>query len=455
MFMSFFNSKVPKGYLFSDLELRNLVIPLILEQLLGVTVGMLDSIMVSYAGEAAVSGVSLVDSIFVLFQQSMAALCAGGAVVAGQYLGMDKRDKACSSVNQLLIFTVSFGFLIMTGLYAGQQFLLGTVFGKITPDVYSCADIYLLITAASVPFMAFFLGAFAIFRAEGDTKLSLRISIVMNVINLAGNAVLVYGLKLGTAGVAIPTLVSRAAGALLCLCFLLKQKRTLHIALPFRFEVQRKMLFNILYIGVPNGFESFMFNFGKVILLSLVAGFGTASIAANAIGNNLGLYQVLPGTAISLAMVTVVSRCVGAADFKQARFYTRRLLKMSYFYCAVSTGLVFFLTFPVLRIYSVSAEATKLAFWIMAIHGTGTLFTYTPSFVLPNTLRASNDVRYCFVISSISMWLARVGGGYLFARGFGMGVIGVWTAMQFDWIFRSFFFIRRYRGDKWQSVRLS
>lgn len=452
---NFLNPAIPEGYLFSDRDLHSLVIPLILEQLLAITVGMLDSIMVSYAGEAAVSGVSIVDSVFVLLQQSITALCAGGAVVAGQYLGMEKQQKACNSVNQLLLFIVSFGAVIMFGLYAGQNLLLGKVFGKITPEVRRCADIYLLITSASIPFMAFFLAAFAIFRSQGDSKLSLRISIVMNAINLTGNALLVYGFKMGTAGVAIPTLVSRAAGALLCLHFLLKQDRTLHILLPFRFEVERKMLYNILYIGVPNGFESFMFNFGKVILLSLVACFGTASIAANAIGNNLGLYQVLPATAINLAVVTVVSRCVGAADFEQVRFYTRRLLKMSYFYCAISTGLIFVLSFPILKIYSVSAEATRLAFWVMVIHGMGTIVLFVPAFVLPHTLRASNDVRYCFVVSSVSMWLARVGGGYLFAKGFGMGMIGVWVAQLFDWVMRSFFFIRRYKGDKWQTVRLS
>lgn len=451
----FLNAPVPKGYVFSAKELNALVIPLILEQLLAITVGMLDSVMVSYAGEAAVSAVSLVDSVFILFQQSMAALCAGGAVVAGQYLGMEKQEKACSSVNQLLIFIVLFGSMIMAGMYAGQKFLLGTVFGSITPEVYSCAKTYLLITAPSIPFSAFFLASFAIFRSYGDSKLSLRISIVMNIINVVGNAILVYGFKMGTAGVAIPTLVSRVACAGLCLYFLMKQERTLHILLPFRFEIQMKMLYNILYIGVPNGFESFMFNFGKIILLSLVAAFGTASIAANAIGNNLGLYQVLPGTAIGLAMVSVVSRCVGAADFKQARYYTVRLMKMSYFYCALSTAAVFVLTFPILKIYNVSAQATRFAFWIMVIHGTGTLITYSTSFVLPNALRASNDVRFCMIISTISMWLARVGGGYLFARNFGMGVIGVWIAMQFDWIFRSSFFVRRYLGDKWQSLRLS
>jgi len=452
---NFLNAPVPEGYLFSTRGLHALVIPLILEQLLAITVGMLDSVMVSYAGEAAVSGVSLVDSVFVLLQQSMAALCAGGAVVTGQYLGMKKQEKACNSVNQLLIFIVSFGIAVMAGLYAGQNLLLGKVFGKITPEVYRCADIYLKITAASIPFSAFFLAAFAIFRSQGDSKLSLRISIVMNAVNLSGNAILVYGFKMGTAGVAIPTLISRMVCAGLCLCFLLKQTRTLHILLPFRLKVQTKMLFSILYIGVPNGFESFMFNFGKIILLSLVAGFGTASIAANAIGNNLGLYQVLPATAIGLAVVTVVSRCVGAADFKQARYYTRRLLKMSYFYCAVSTVLVFLLSFPILKIYSVSAEATRLAFLIMVIHGAGTVILFVPAFVLPNTLRASNDVRYCFVVSSAAMWLARVGGGYILALNFGMGVIGVWTAQLGDWIIRTLFYVRRYRGDKWKITRLS
>ncbi len=454
--MSFLkNETIPQSYLFSKQDIMALMIPLILEQLLVITVGMLDSIMVSYAGESAVSGVSLVDSIMILIQQLFAALAAGGAVVAGQYLGMQKEEKACRSVNQLLIFCFLAGIVVTAVLYAIRGFLLSRVFGAITPEVHSAADVYLLITSASVPFLACFLAAFAVFRAQGDSKLSLRVSVVINLINLTGNAILVYGFKMGTAGVAIPTLISRMAGAFLSCRYLMKQERTLHIHLPFHFVVERKMLYNILYIGVPNGFESFMFNFGKIILLSLVAEFGTASIAANAIGNSLGLYQVLPGLAISFGVVTVVSRCIGANDINQARFYTKYLLKMSRNYCGIATIAIFALCVPVLKIYNVSPEAEKFAFTIVIIHGLGIFFTYAPSFVLPSALRAANDVRYCLIISSITMWICRVGGSFILARWCGLGVIGVWAAMQFDWLGRTVCYIHRFKGDKWHTARLS
>ena len=449
------NEPIPDGLLFSKHDIMTLMIPLILEQLLVITVGMLDSVMVSYAGESAVSGVSLVDSIMILIQQLFAALAAGGAVVAGQYLGMQNREKACRSVNQLLIFCLAAGIVVTAVLYAIRGFLLSRVFGAITPEVHSAADVYLLITSASVPFLACFLAAFAVFRAQGDSKLSLRVSVVINLINLTGNAILVYGFKMGTAGVAIPTLLSRMAGAFLSCRYLMNQKRTLHIQLPFHLVIEHKMLYNILYIGVPNGFESFMFNFGKIILLSLVAEFGTASIAANAIGNSLGLYQVLPGLAISFGVVTVVSRCIGANDIKQARFYTKYLLKMSRNYCGTATLIVCALCVPVLKIYNVSPEAERLAFIIVMIHAAGIFFMYSGAFVLPSALRAANDVRYCFIISSITMWTCRVGGSFILARWCGLGVIGVWAAMQLDWAGRAICYTHRFLTDKWHTARLS
>ncbi|MEG0107303.1 MAG: MATE family efflux transporter, partial [Lachnospiraceae bacterium] len=263
-----------KKYLFDNKALAALMIPLIIEQALAVLVGMADSIMVASVGESAVSGVSLVDNIMVLLINIFAALATGGAVVVGQYLGQQRREKACKASSQLVWFITIVAVVITMIVYIGKDFILHGVFGKIDSDVMGYAKTYLLIVTASIPFIALYNGGAAIFRAMGNSKISMQISIIMNIINVVGNAILIYGFHWGTEGVAIPTLVSRIVAALLITIFLCDQSRTLHIEKSFRYHFDWGMVKKILYIGVPNGMENSMFQLGKILVLSLISSFG-------------------------------------------------------------------------------------------------------------------------------------------------------------------------------------
>ena len=252
------------------------------------------------------SGVSLVDQIMVLLINAFSALATGGAVVAGQFLGQDRREEACKSATQMVWFITICAIGITVLVYLGKSFILHTVFGKIDQDVMHHADIYLLIVAASIPFMALYNGGAAIFRTMGNSKVTMQISIIMNIINIGGNAILIYGFHRGTEGVAIPTLVSRMTAAIIIIVLLCDEKR--------RYRINWEMVKKILSIGVPNGLENSMFQLGKIIVLSLVSTFGTYAIAANAVSNAIALFQILPGMAITLAIIPVISRCVGAGD---------------------------------------------------------------------------------------------------------------------------------------------
>ena len=300
-------------YLFSNQELANLIGPLVIEQLLAVFVGMADSIMVANVGEAAVSGVSLVDNIMILIINIFAALATGGAVVAGQYIGRKDEKSACKAATQLVWFVSLSAVAIMILVYLGKDIILNQVFGHITAEVKGHADIYLLIVTASIPFIALYNGGAAIFRAMGNSQVSMRVSLLMNAINVTGNAILVFGLRIGTAGVAIPTLISRMVAAIVITVLLCNQTRILHIERTLKIRFDGRMIRKILAIGVPNGLENSMFQLGKILVLSLVSTFGTYAIAANAVSNAIALFQILPGMAISLAITTVISQCVGAA----------------------------------------------------------------------------------------------------------------------------------------------
>ena len=437
-------------YLFSNRELANLIGPLVIEQLLAVLVGMADSIMVANVGEAAVSGVSLVDNIMILIINIFAALATGGAVVAGQYIGRKDEKSACKAATQLIWFVSLSAVAIMILVYLGKDIILNQVFGHITAEVKGHADIYLLIVTASIPFIALYNGGAAIFRAMGNSQVSMRVSLLMNAINVTGNAILVFGLRIGTAGVAIPTLISRMVAAIVITVLLCNQTRILHIERTLKIRFDGRMIRKILAIGVPNGLENSMFQLGKILVLSLVSTFGTYAIAANAVSNAIALFQILPGMAISLAITTVISQCVGANDYEQVRYYLKKLLVIIYVAMAGTVALIFLALPLILKAYNLSDQTAAAATNIIHFHGISAMIIWPLSFALPAAYRAAGDAKACMYTSIVSMWIFRIGFSYLVGKYMGLGVFGVWVAMVIDWVVRAICFIIRYFNGKWK-----
>ena len=447
------NKKDRSACLFDNKALRALIIPLIIEQLLAVLVGMADSIMIASVGEAAVSGVSLVDNIMVLFINAFAALATGGAVISGQYLGQKNDKSACEASNQIVWFITIVAVGIMAIIYCGKWFILHVVFGAIDADVMAHANTYLLIVSASIPFMALYNAGAATFRAMGNSKVSMQVSIIMNIINIGGNAILIYGFHRGTEGVAIPTLVSRIVAAVLITVLLADQKRQLHISRSLRYRPDWRMIRRMMSIGVPNGLENSMFQLGKILVLSLVSTFGTYAIAANAVSNAVALFQILPGMALNLAITSVIARCVGAGDYEQAHYYTKKLVGIVYALIWVMNAVIFLLLPLILRAYHLSdltAETTKQ---ILYFHSISCMIIWPMAFSVPSTLRAAGDAKVTMIISIASMWIFRIVFSYILGRYMGLGVFGIWVAMVIDWCFRAVFMMICYHGGKWKLMR--
>lgn len=438
-------------YLFDNRALVTLIIPLIIEQLLAVLVGLADGIMIAQVGEAAVSGVSLVDQVMTLLINLFAALATGGAVVAGQYLGMRREEEASKSATQLVWFVTICAIIITAIVYLGRNFILDTVFGEITPEVRDHANIYLLIVTASIPFIALYNGGAAIFRAMGNSKVSMKVSVVMNVINVVGNAVLVLGLHWGTEGVAIPTLISRMVAAIIILILLFNEELTLHVEKTMKYRPNFMQIKKILKVGIPNSVENSMFQLGRLMVFSLVSTFGTNAIAANAVSQTLAMVQILPGMAIGLAVTTVISRCVGAGDYEQVKYYNKKMLVIVYASMAATIA-VMYLALPwVLKLYNLSDITAQMTTDIMLFHSIGAVIFWPVSFTLPSTFRACGDARSCMIISILSMWIFRIGFSYVLGKFMGMGVFGIWVAMVIDWVFRSICFIIRYFRGTWKK----
>ena len=440
-----------KSYLFSNMDLRKLIIPLVFEQALAITVGMADTMMISSVGESAVSGVSLVDMLNMLIFSVLSALATGGAVVASQNLGAKKEKEACRSAKQLLFAGLSLSVILAVLVILFRNGILHLFFGNIEQEVMEAALTYLIISAVSFPFLGLYNSCSALFRAMGKANITFVVSVIGNIINIVGNAVCIFGLHMGVAGVAVPSLLSRAVMGVILYILLKNPKYEIYFNKE-QFKIDTEIIKKILYIGIPSGIEGGIFQLGRVLVVSIISNFGTIQIAANGVANSLDSMGCIIGQAMNLAMITVIGRCAGAGDKEQIRYYTRKLIWISYVATAVMNILILSLLNPILSLYGLGAETTRLSYILVMIHNGIAIFLWPISFTFPNMLRACNDVRYPMVISTFSMFAFRIGFSYILGMQMGMGAIGVWIAMVIDWIFRSACFIGRYMHGDWKRM---
>ena len=438
--------------LFSNRQLMRLIIPLVIEQILAIMVGLCDGIMVSAVGEAAISGVSLVDMINNVVLNLFAALATGGAVVTSQFLGARAQKDAQRSAGQLVTMALIFGLLIMGLCLVLARNLMDLFFGSIEDDVMDAGMQYFRITALSFPFIALYNAGAAIFRSEGNSKLSMKVSILMNALNVAGNAICIYGLRMDVSGVAIPTLISRAVAAGVILRITMQPSHILQVRFRDFLPLQGRMVKSILHIGIPSAFENSLFQLGRVVVVSMIALFGTVQTSANAVANTLDALGIMFGQAMGLAMITVIGQCVGAGDAAQVKYYTRKLMLWAYLSVGVTCALEILLQDQLIGLYSsLSPETVALTKKLVTIHQGMAILLWPSSFVLPNALRASNDVRFTMVVSAASMLVMRVAVSWVFCVRFGFGAVGVWWAMILDWIVRAAFFVTRAISGKWKT----
>lgn len=437
--------------MFTRKDMIKLLAPLIVEQVLAVLVGMVDVMMVAAVGEAAVSGVALVDSISILIIQILAALATGGAVISAQYLGKKQSENACKAAGQLIGVTTVLSLLISMVALIGNRFLLGAIFGKVEADVMNDAVIYFQITALSYPFLAVYNSCAALFRSMGNSKVSMMVSLVMNTVNVLGNAICVFGLHMGVTGVAYPTLLSRMLAALMMFYLIQNPLNTVRIKRFDELKPDIHMIRNILLVGIPNGLESGMFQFGKIALQSLVSSLGTAAIASYAVASNLVTLLYLPGNAIGLGLITIVGQCIGAGEKKQAKRYTWQLILLNYGVLLVLCTAMIAFSSQLVSIYQLSREASEISTHMIVAHSYA-MIIWPLSFTIPYTLRASMDAKFTMFVSIFSMWLFRIAFAYFFVRILNLGVMGVWYGMFIDWFFRGVVFAFRFRGIEKRAV---
>ncbi len=440
--------------MFSKQKLLRLLLPLLVEQTLVIAVGVFDTMMVASLGEAAVSAVSLVDSINVLAIQVFAALATGGAVVASQYIGSRNYAKAKSSASQLIFLISVFAVFMMGILCIFHTQTLQLVFGTLDADVMQNAETYLFITALSYPFIGLYNGVAALFRAQGNSKISMFASLCMNLVNVSGNALFIFVFGWGVFGAAFATLLSRVFAAAVVLVLLQMGNNPLRLDGIQSLLPQKDTIRRILNIGIPSGIENGMFQFGKLAVSGLVSTLGTAAIAANAVAGTLVSILNIPCSALGLGIITVVGQCIGAGEKEQAKYYSKRFLFYAYVVTWVPNILAIFLFPYALPLFNLSAEAIAIATQVLFIFHLVALVAFVPSFAVPCALRSAGDAKFTMWVSIFSVWAFRVVSSYIFVLVFNLGILGVWLGMFIDWAFRGILYGARYFSWRWLNKKV-
>ena len=438
---------------FSNADLARLFFPIAVEQFLEYSLGLANSLMAASVSESAVSAVSLVEFVMALFISIFTAIATGGSVVASQYLGSKQSGNARNTADQLVWFSLIFAIFIALAIIILKDLILDKVFGDIGEQVRSDASHYLVFSAISAPFLAVYAAAAAIFRTMSNAKLPMYIMAAANLLNVLLTAISIYTFHTGVLGIAISTLIARAIACFVIVYLLLDIKLKLHIRKSLVYKFDYEIIKKILNIGVPYGFENSMFYVGRIIVLSLVSLFGTASIAANAVGGTIVMFQVLPGMAIGTGLSVVVARCIGANDFNQAKFYVRKSMLSIYIVQLFSTAAVLLLLEPLLRVYNLSSEAINLTRQIVWYHGIAMCLIWPLAYTYPTVFRAAGDAKYPMIVNLACMFACRIVLAYIFALTFDLGMIGTWFAMFADWAVKAVLFVRRYANGTWMKFR--
>lgn len=439
---------------FSNQKLKEMIVPLFFEQLLVMLVGMADTLVVSYAGEAAVSGVSLVNQFNTIFIYLFTALASGGAVVISQYIGRKEETAAGVSASQLLLFSTIFSVIVASVVLAGNEWILRLMFGRVEDSVMEASVTYLRISAYSYPALAIYNSGAAVYRSLGKTDVTMYLSVASNIINVIGNVIGVFLLHAGVAGVAYPSLVARTFSAVVITWLCFRRKNDVFYQREWIFKWSGNSMKQILRIAVPNGLENGVFQLVKVALSSIVALFGTYQIAANGVAQSIWSLAALMGVAMGPVFITVIGQCMGNQDTEGADYYFRKLTKITLLLSTAWNLLVFLLTPLFLKLYALEPETKQLVVWLILIHNVFNAAAYPFSGALSNGLRAAGDVKFTMYVSVASTIAVRLLLSYLLGIVFDMGVIGIAIAMVCDWIIRAVIFILRQKSGKWKGFRV-
>ncbi|MDD6283369.1 MAG: MATE family efflux transporter [Oribacterium sp.] len=435
--------------LFTGPDLRKLLIPLIIENMLTAFMGMADSLMVTRVGSAAISAVSLTDSINNLVIELLQALAAGGTIICSQYIGAGNRKRSNQAARQvvLAVLVISIGIMLSCLIFRGP--ILRVIFGSVEPAVMTAALTYFFFTALSFPAIGLFQVGAAFYRAGGNSRFPMTVSVISNVMNIIGNSIFIFVFQWGVMGAALSTLLSRILAAVVLMGYLRLPRQDIVIRDYKSIRPDFSMITRILSIGIPAGIENSMFQFGKLAIQSSVSTLGTTAIAAQAMTIIFENLNGIGAAAVGIGLMTVAGQALGAGKLEEAKYYFLKLMWIGEMVVLISCAAVYVIAEPAMVLSGLVPEARVMSMQMLTFISLVKLVIWVPAFIIPYGLKAAGDVRFTMISSSLSMWLLRVVAATVLIRVFGFGPIAVWIGMALDWLVRAVLYTWRFLSGKW------
>ncbi len=435
-------------------QMISIIIPIFVDQAFLILMSFLNTAMISSAGVAAVSAVSMVDSLNIFLVNVFIAVATGGTVIVAQYKGSGNIKMVSKTATQSITAVTLFSVLLSVLVIIFNTPVLNILFGKAEADVFQNAKLYLIGSCISYPFIAIFQAVGGALRGVGETKPYLNLSLLMNVTNTILNVVFITVLNMSVKGLVISILLARVLGMVASLIYIIKYNETIRFQIKKALQLDFSILKKVMFIGLPFAAEQIFFNGGKLLTQTFIVQLGTLAMTAYAIANSIALLFQMGPNAISISIVTIVGQSIGRRNTHDARKFIKSLIVLSSI-LFLATSLLLLPFFPVMmKLFNPPAEIVPTIFTMILISAIAQPFLWSPSFVLPSALRAAGDSNFTSIASLLSMWLLRVILGYILGITLGFGIIGVWIAMIVEWGVRSTIFELRFKGKKWYAHKL-
>jgi putative MATE family efflux protein len=431
-----------------------IIIPIFVDQAFIILMSLLNTAMISSSGVAAVSAVSMVDSLNIFLVNVFVAVATGGTVIVAQYKGSGNQEMVSKAASQAISAVAILSILISTFVIVFHTPTLNLLFGNADADVFHNAKIFLIGSCISYPFIAIFQAVSGVLRGVAETKACLGLSLIMNITYLCLNIVLITVFDMGVIGLVISMILARILGMVTSLIYLLKYNQTLRFKIRNALRIDFSILKKIMFIGIPFAAEQMFFNGGKLLTQTFIVQLGTIAMTVNAISGSISLLFQIGGNALSISIVTVVGQCIGRRDIQDARKFIKSFLGLSTVFFVIATAIVLPLFPLIVKLFSPPADIVPTIFALTLLIAIAQPFLWSLSFIMPSALRAAGDSKFTSISSLLSMWLFRVILGYILGITLHFGIMGVWVAMVAEWGVRGLIFAWRFKGDKWYAHKL-
>lgn len=431
-----------------------IIIPIFVDQAFLILMSLLNTAMISSAGVAAVSAVSMVDSLNIFLANVFIAVATGGTVIVAQYKGSGNTEMVSKTATQAISAVTIFSVVISVLVIIFHMSTLNILFGKADADVFQNAKIYLIGSCISYPFIAIFQAVIGSLRGVGETKPCLNLSLLMNLTNTCLNVLLITIFHMGVKGLVISTILARILGMAASLIYIIKYNETIRFKIKNALHVDFSILKKVMFIGLPFAAEQIFFNGGKLLTQTFIVQLGTLAMTVYAIGNSIALLFQIGPNALGIAIVTVVGQCIGRRNIQDSIKFIKSLIGLSSILFVITSIILLPFLPLIIKMFHPPAEIIPTIYTLILISTIAQPILWSQSFVMPSALRAAGDSNFTSIASLLSMWLLRVVLGYILGITLGFGIIGVWVAMIVEWGARGIIFIGRFKGKKWYAHKL-